>query len=303
MISRKATIAIADAFVDKFSKTSTGRSGYKTEKIHRDLLYDYLFEHEYEPWFCNASKTPISVRLLKEWILKIHTGETLHKATPDWPWEKRQSLGQEYLKSLAKDILNTLSKLKFDGLPPFFIKEITERNKKHFDNLVRRLEIDGYIYKDNQLYKNEDDILNVEEELNLLEKLHLSLKLPERETTFFFLKLSEEHYIAGKWSDSISNSRKFFEAILQQVATKYSECKNITENTNDFNRPVGVRNFLESNGLIEKKEREAVDKIYGLLSHTGSHPYMAENDQARLLRQISLTITQFIMLRLEGSLK
>ena len=56
-------------------------------------------------------------------------------------------------------------------------------------------------------------------------------------------------------------------------------------------------------GLIEKKEREAIDKVYGLLSHTGGHPYMAEGDQARLLRQLSLVLTQFALLRLEGALK
>lgn len=149
----------------------------------------------------------------------------------------------------------------------------------------------------------EPDVLNVEEEIGLLETLYKSLGLSDKETTFEFFNLCEEHYIAGKWSDSIANSRKFFESILQQVAIRYSAVSGAPLNSRALERPVEIRSFLENEGLLEKKEREAVDKIYGLLSHTGSHPYMAEKDQARLLRQISLTITQFIMLRLEGALK
>jgi hypothetical protein len=95
--------------------------------------------------------------------------------------------------------------------------------------------------------------------------------------------------------------RKFLEAILQQVAAHLAQLKGVTITEKSLERPVEVRNFLEVQDLLEHKEREALDKIYGLLSHTGSHPYMAEKDQARLLRQISLTITQFVMLRLEGA--
>jgi hypothetical protein len=63
---------------------------------------------------------------------------------------------------------------------------------------------------------------------------------------------------------------------------------------------VEVRKYLLKNNLLDNNEVEAVEKIYGLLSHTGAHPYMAESDQARLLRQISLLFAQFIMLRLDG---
>ncbi|MHC4389295.1 MAG: hypothetical protein ACYSX1_11920, partial [Planctomycetota bacterium] len=110
--------------------------------------------------------------------------------------------------------------------------------------------------------------------------------------------------VGGRWSDCIGNARKFFEAILQQVASKHSTAiKGSALKASTLQRPVAVRTYLETEGLLEKKEREAVDKIYGLLSHTGGHPYMAEKDQARLLRQICLTVTQFIMLRLEGALQ
>jgi hypothetical protein len=72
---------------------------------------------------------------------------------------------------------------------------------------------------------------------------------------------------------------------------------------NVYSRPAEVREYLVTEKLLEKKEREALDKVYGLLSHTGSHPYMAEKDQARLLRQMSLLFCQFVMLRFEGRTK
>jgi hypothetical protein len=112
--------------------------------------------------------------------------------------------------------------------------------------------------------------------------------------------LSELHYTEGRWSDCIGNSRKFFETVFSEVAQRYSEMIGKPLNMQIREKPVEVRQYLEDNKLLEKREREAVDKIYGLLSHTGGHPYMAESDQARLLRQISLLFTQFIMLRLEA---
>jgi hypothetical protein len=55
--------------------------------------------------------------------------------------------------------------------------------------------------------------------------------------------------------------------------------------------------------LLDTKETETLAKVYGLLSQTGSHPNMAFNDQARLLRHLALAFSQFVMLRLQGSLK
>ena len=119
-----------------------------------------------------------------------------------------------------------------------------------------------------------------------------------------FLKIAEDHYVAGRWSDCIGNARKFFEVILQQVANKNAEEINGTPlEPSTLQRPVAVRQYLEDEELVAQVEKEAIAKIYGLLSHTGAHPYMAEEDQARLLRQICLTVTQFVMLRLEGALK
>ena len=298
MISRRAAMAIANAYTNKFSykphPRSLSSSSGSVEKVYRESFYDYLYEHDYEAWFCNMLKGIITIRRLKEWLLQIHTGESFASATPNWTWDKRMELGQVYLKNLARDFI-----VWYQGQTDYSI----EIYKASYEEIIRRLEIDGYVFQNGELRQTEIEVLDVEAETGLLESLHSKLGLSDRQQTFEFLKLAEDHYIAGRWSDCIGNARKFFEAVLQQVANKHSlETKGVAIAASTLERPVAVRDYLENETLLEKKEREAVDKIYGLLSHTGGHPYMAEQDQARLLRQICLTMTQFIMLRLEGAL-
>jgi len=299
-------MAIADAYTRKFSH----RDYHGDETVYRDSFYDFLYGHEYESWFCNMAETIHGVRNLKEWFLRIHTGESLASATPNWSWDERKKLGQVYLKNLARDFIVWFRGEEKSHRTPSTILtgfHTTYSNDSFYknvhDEMVRRLEMDGYIFRDNDLYQSEVEILDIEAETGLLQNLYTNLELLNQQMTFQFLKLSEEHYIAGRWSDCISNARKFFEAVLQQVASKYSNAKGASLDSATLQRPVAIRDYLETAGLVEKKEREAIDKIYALLSHTGGHPYMAEKDQSRLLRQICLTVTQFVMLRLEGFLK
>lgn len=293
MISRKTAMLIAEIYTYKFSYRPTSAYGGTSPKIYKDALYDFLFEREYDSWLCNAAKQPLTIRGLKEWFLRLHTGETLAKGTQAWSWKQREKLGQQYLRNLARDFLVYYTEDCKGGWTK-------EKYSSYYEELQRHLEIDGYVFRDRDLYQSEIDIVDVEQEKGLIEKLHCLLDLPDRATTFRFFELSEEHYLEGRWSDCIANSRKFFEAILQQIAVYVAEVKNKEPSSKRLERPFEVRNFLEEEGLLEKKEKEAIDKIYNLLSHTGSHPYMAEKDQARLLRQISLSMTQFVMLRLEG---
>jgi hypothetical protein len=283
-----------------------GRQTVKNHAVSTDKLYDYLFENNYEAWFCNLAKTThnssaefsYATRELKDFILKLHTGETQANATPQWTWEQRQKLGQQYLENLAEDILNSWYQ-DWSQLPDYS-KPIKE---EPLQLLRRNLELDGHIFQDGRLLAPEKDILDAEAEAGLLRSLYTSLGLENSDTAFHHLSLSAEHYENGKWDDSISNSRKFFECVLQETASVHSRVKkNLVLSKSTIEKPVLVREYLEKEGLLEAKETEAVAKIYGLLSHTGNHPYMAEKDQARLLRYLALTLSQFILLRLRGNL-
>ena len=232
-----------------------------------------------------------SSRIVKEMIMKLHTGETLATATPNWTWEQRQKLGQEYLFNLSQDILIYYEE---NGVTD-------EGEKRALIKLRSNLELDGYIFKDKKLLIPEQDVLEIHEEIGVIQFLYTQLDLPNKSITFHHLDLAEEHYMKEKWDDSISNSRKFLESVLREIVSQhYKNSKGTDLRTSIFESPQRIREYLENEGLLENKEKEALAKIYGLLSNTGGHPYMAEKDQARLLRQLSLTLSQFILLRYQG---
>ncbi len=101
----------------------------------------------------------------------------------------------------------------------------------------------------------------------------------------------------------MSNSRKFLELVLSEVAAAHaSRVRQAPLSEGVLTTPVRVREYLQEAGLLEGKELAALTAVYKLLSEVGSHPYMALSEQARLLRHLSLTFSQFVMLRLQGSL-
>jgi hypothetical protein len=185
-----------------------------------------------------------------------------------------------------------------------FHRDSSDEQKVLIKGLKRSLELDGYIYKDSRLLPSEEDVVDVQETVGVLQSLMSSMKLDNSETTLHHLKLSEDHYINNKWDDSISNSRKVLESILQEVAAVHSSrFKKTPLSTSTYSSPVQVRDYLENEGLLEPKEKQSIASVYGLLSQTGGHPYMARSDQARLLCHLALTFSQFVLLRLEGSMK
>jgi hypothetical protein len=227
--------------------------------------------------------------------MKLHTGETQAAATPGWTWEQRQQLGQQYLEQLAEDMLRRISGGQSGA-------NDSMRARRESD-LRRSLELDGYVFRHSSLLRPESEVLDVEEERGVLASLIQDLHLANQETALHHLALSEDHYVAGRWDDSISNSRKFLEAVMQEVASAHSErVEQCAISKSVYERPVAVRDYLEQEGLLESKEKDAIAKIYGLLSRTGAHPYMAQSDQARLLRHLALTLSQFVLLRLRGRL-
>jgi len=305
MITRKTALLLGVVYEEKYVYSTrpylnSNQNYHPTvrnqvvHKVRNEVLYDFLYENNYPIWLCNKVNKLRGERSVKELIMKLHTGETQTDATPNWNWEQREQLGQQYLRQLAEDILNANSDAYIatpSGTP------------SPFEKLRRALELDGYIYRDGKLIASESDVLDVQEEQGILDNLYTSLSLNNLDVFRNKLKLSEEHYIAGRWSDAIANSRLVLEGVLQEVATAYSERRKATAlPANTYTKPVEVRQFLEREGLLEQKEREVIQYTYGLLSNTGSHPYMAAKDQARLLRQMALTLSQFVMLRLEGAL-
>lgn len=300
MIGRKSTGALAELYAWMFRKAAS-RSSYGSSRtsygVNSIALYDFLYDNDYCAWFCNHARkvrSTYTTRPLKDFIMKVHTGESLTDGTPGWTWAQREKLGQRYLRDLAEDLI---ARVESDDFYDYKGQTSEITNK-----LIRLLELDGYLLRNGELLAPEEDVVDVEKEQSLLSNLYSRLSLKQADIALHHLELSEQHYITERWDDSIANSRKFFEAVLTNVAKRHGDVRGQPFSESDATRPVRVRDYLERVDLLETKEKEAIAKVYGLLSHTGGHPYMAQNDQARLLRHLALTLSQFVMLRLEGSL-
>ena len=296
MISRRTSRVEAEVYEKIFRKSHRSGNGDRYYTLNAEAIYDFLFDHNYPAWFCNLTtntRESTRTRKFKEFIMRLHTGESVSSATLEWTWKQREQLGQQNLHNLAQDILNYWSNIQNESDKQYYANEI--------DALTKNLELDGYSYKNQRLLAPESDVFDTQEEIGVLESTFTNLSLNNKDVAFHHLKLSEEHYLASKWDDSISNSRKFLEAVLQEIAYSHFNRVNKTPLSDEiFSRPVKVREYLEKQGLLETKEREALASVYGLLSDTGSHPYIAQNEQARLLRHLALTFAQFVMLRLQG---
>ncbi len=298
MISRASAKAISDAYNKCFSSYSRGSYNRAQFELHVNDLYDFLYVNNFEAWFLNAAKGkyPHHQRQLLEFVLRIHTGESLVPATSEWSWKQRQALGQRLLADLARALIaERRNNAQFATSEP--------RRADLVDAMQRQLELDGYIYRDGVLLVPEESVLDEEEEEGVLQQLFSELGLQQGEVFQHHLRLSSEHYRDAKWDDSIANSRKVLEVVLQQVANRFGAVRATGLPAADLEKPVRVREYLEAAGLLAQKEKEAIAKIYALLSDTGAHPYIAQRDQARLLRHYSLTTSQFTLLRLRGALK
>ncbi len=191
MISRLASVAIAHSYINRFSSVSHYRGRTTSEEVHDDELYDFLYESEYEAWFCNLAKNLDTIRSMKEFFLQIHTGESISTATNDWSWVNRQKLGQRLLCDLAEDML-----IWYETIRPNDWE--WKQQAEDAEELTRRLELDGYIFREGKLLLQQSDVLDVDQERSILKTLYQSAGLQRSSEAFQFLTQAEENFVGGR---------------------------------------------------------------------------------------------------------
>jgi len=292
LIGRKSTMALADAYKKVFAREVYSTLARKhVVQLKKDELYDFLYASEYDAWFLQLAKTAhfFSPDVFRDFIMHLHTGDSIAPSTPTWTPEQRSQLGQQLLKKLAEDLLVRYQSLA-DGDPHGYWGDETIIR---FKLLVSRLELDGYVLRNGTLQLSEAMVVNAEEESGVLQGLISDLNLNKKSVIKHHLDLSETHYVQGKWDDCISNSRKFLECILQEIAATHCHVTTGQPLEHDkYTKPFEVRKYLEKVGLFDTKETKTLAEVYGLLSNTGSHPYIAAKDQARLMRYLALTTSE-----------
>ncbi|MHB1355271.1 MAG: hypothetical protein ACYCZF_04750 [Anaerolineae bacterium] len=303
MIHRKTTMTLSEIYQKVFSSTHrlnqrTGETRYET-RLEIDDLYDFLYAHEYPTWFLLLVKNILSYhnqRAIKEFVMRIHTGESLSVILEKWTHDQIEKEGQRLLKRLCEDIiiwyeLPNIEQYKKDNVA------------KLVPALVAELELDGFIYTNGKLYYSEANVLDEGEEEGILDGLILETGLDNKDVMDHCLELSATDYLDHKWENSIGNSRKYFELVVYEIADRYEFRKSGKHlDAPKYEHAVEIRKYLENNGFLEQKEVNAVQYVYGLLSHTGGHPYIAEKDQARLARNLALSLAQFVLLKFRGLL-
>lgn len=291
MIHRKTTKTLAELYGAVFTGTHESAT-----RVNIDRLYDSLFCRGYSAYFLFLVKNRVySTRALVEFIMKLHTGESLyHEAMQEQIWPRLQEEGQELLRRLAQDIIAWYNSSEISSYDKYEAKE-------RISKLVAELELDGYIYRDGKLYFSESNVLDEQEETGILDGLIVECCLANKSVMDHHLEVSETDYLENKWDDSISNSRKFLESVLQEIADRLQFTKSGNHlDKAKYDKAVEVRKYLQDHEILNQEEVDAVRYVYGLLSETGSHPYIAAKDQARLARNLALSLAQFVLLRFRG---
>jgi hypothetical protein len=283
MISRKSTVKLELLYEHIF--TTKTEPGY-LEHFDMQALWEYLYEEEIEGWFMTVLKAAERAPHFKTLVFMLNTS-----------FDKNPESGQQVLMQMANAVL------KFHGPNIDSPRHVNDDGVILTKAFLRQLEIDGFVYRNEKLYSIERAVIPEQEEQNYLEQLIKELKLVDVDTIKHHLRLSEDHFVNGRWDDSISNSRKVLDAILNQLTQAvYLKVEGKPAPQGLLTNARQTREYLEKQGLITTPEREAFDKTYGVLSVTGGHPYIAEKDQARLLRHLALTFSQFVLLRYQGFL-
>lgn len=304
MISRRSTKRLAELLLLKFSRRRGGDYW-----VPWDPVYDFLYERDFDAQFCNAAEQAAShgVRAFEEFILRLHTGESVAKLRVGVPVALEVE-GQAYLRQLAEALLKEVS----DALAACTSGKESERHlavtaairaREQAAPLTRSLELDGYLFRDGRLLHVESAIVDVDRQHSALLQTARDLQLGRLDVIEHHLQLSEEHFEASRWDDCIGNARKFLECCLQESAAAWSVQilgKPIEDHV--YVSASETRDFLRKQGLLTPNEFNTLRETYGLLSETGNHPHIAANDQARMLRQVALIYSEFAMLRLKGAL-
>lgn len=107
------------------------------------------------------------------------------------------------------------------------------------------------------------------------------------------LQEHERLYADSSYGASVGEARKFVEQLQHDIAQRIA--LNLGE-TPELNRPIKVRNYLESSGFLSESERKRlVDGVYGYMSEAGSHPGVTDATVGRMARVVSLNYGVYLL--------
>jgi hypothetical protein len=168
------------------------------------------------------------------------------------------------------------------------------------EELLASLELDGFQWKGGRLLQREENTFDVKEQEGVLEELHRTLGLGNLAQIRHELKLTDEHYVAGRWGDCIKHARDLAECILLEVVVARAGLGVGTVPPKAKEQAISVRTELHSSGFIDDRELGFLNALWKLLSEQGGHMNMSPQENARICRQYALTAGHFVLLRFQA---
>lgn len=161
--------------------------------------------------------------------------------------------------------------------------------------VLASLQLDGFDYVGGKVVPAALRGVDLQEEHEYLLRLLHDIKPPNIGLIAHHYKEADDTYSSGKWGSSSNETRNFFIAVLRglrDVATAHGAPV--------LNQPVSDKNLIEDYeriGFLTVEEKEAVLKLWVLLSYSGSHPGIQDTDRARLTRLLVLGLTEWLCLK------
>jgi hypothetical protein len=203
---------------------------------------------------------------------------------PHEPSQDDIDTGHAILLKLAEYLCSTI-----DGFPEHLV-----HMKMGLKELFSRLELDGFSLVAGQLIPTGSEAVNQPEELSLLRRLIKQAAYPNERVVISHFEEAEKSFIQQQWGPAVSEWRKFFEAILRDIAQTTSQ------NRPDVKADIGpMKNliaYLEHTGFLDNDERQVVGSIWGFLS-IGAHPGIPEPHKARLAMHLALVFGQMLTMK------
>lgn len=300
-ISRRTSINLAKVYAEIFARPHYRIDDLVGVFISQTELYDFFFQNGADHLFLECVEQFTEARQLELFIMHFHDGRSVQAVTDDSTTLRSQHAleveGQAWLFKLTRWALKYISETVENTRDD----DVYERYHLCLQSLVRSVELDGYTWEQGRIIELESDILEAKEERGLIRQLFSSLSLGSYPILDKDLTSSEEHYLNGKWDDCISNARQVLDLIIQELAKDaVKTLGSVALPEKDFRRAAAVREHLEKIGLVSTDEMKAIKEAYAFMSNTGSHPYIAAQDEARLARRMALVYCEFLLLRYRG---
>jgi hypothetical protein len=167
------------------------------------------------------------------------------------------------------------------------------------DEVIASLREDGFDFIGGKVIPAEIKAVDLKTEDAYLIALIRTIALPNMEEIQHHHDESEKAFADGRWGSASSEARNSLIATLRglrEVATTRGQIPPYKQPGKDG--PL-IEDF-RAIGLFTDAEKNAVMHVWVLLSHSGPHVGIKEQDTARLSRLLAIGMTEWIALKFEG---